>query len=272
MTSTTLPRFKLTPDIAAWRGGAGPSLVLIHGVGLNGDAWYAMLPELVSRFTVTVVDMPGHGESDPIRDVKQPTLDDFTSRIADALELCDGPSVVVGHSMGALIAMQLAVQVPDLVSGAVPLNSIFRRTNAAATAVQSRAMEIGKATQVDHSETLARWFAQNPEGAMQIAANRCDDMLRSTPIPAYAAAYSVFAHSDGPTDQALRETAVPMLFMTGENEPNSTPAMSHSLAQLAPNSQSVIIDGARHMMPMSHADEVNQHIISFIQNKVFSDG
>jgi len=136
MTSTTLPRFKLTPDIAAWRGGAGPSLVLIHGVGLNGDAWYAMLPELVSRFTVTVIDMPGHGESNPIRDAKQPTLDDFTSRIADALELYDGPSVVVGHSMGALVAMQLAVQVPHLVSGAVPLNSIFRRANAAAIAVK----------------------------------------------------------------------------------------------------------------------------------------
>ena len=35
MTSTTLPRFELTDQLSGWRGGSGPDLLLVHGVGLN---------------------------------------------------------------------------------------------------------------------------------------------------------------------------------------------------------------------------------------------
>ena len=63
MMLTTLPRSRLTNDISGWQGGNGPELILIHGVGLNADAWIEMLPYLQSNFSITVIDMPAHGET-----------------------------------------------------------------------------------------------------------------------------------------------------------------------------------------------------------------
>ena len=267
MTLTTLRRFNVTQNIAAWRGGNGPSMVLIHGVGLNADAWYAMLPELLEKYTVTVIDLPGHGDSAAIADATKPSLDAFTSVISDALAKCDGPSVIVGHSMGALIAMDLACNAGVNICGAVALNAIFRRSDTAQQAVKARAKELCDAGVVDNAATLKRWFGENPQGSLQIASDRCEKMMKATHIAGYAAAYTVFSECDGPTDAELKNCKVPMLFMTGAEEPNSTPAMSRAMAALAPNSECITVEGARHMMPITHASQVNHHIEQFLRSR-----
>lgn len=266
--STILPRFKLTNQISAWRDGQGPHLILVHGVGLSADAWYAMLPELTKHFTVTSIDMPGHGESAALVKGKDTSLSDYTDTIADATATIEEPIMVVGHSMGALIAMDLAISHPEKIAAAVPINAIFRRSQDAAKAVQSRAVELTSGKTFDNKPTLERWFGTNPEGMMREARERCDTMLRSADPEGYAAAYNIFAHEDGPADDALKSCNVPMLFITGSDEPNSTPQMSVNLATIAPNGSCEIIKHARHMMPITHADHVNKHIIAFVQNKV----
>ena len=267
MTLTTLRRFNLTNQINAWRGGTGPSVVLIHGVGLNADAWYAMLPGLLEKYTVTAIDLPGHGHSATMPTRSEPTLNDFTSIVCDALNECDGPSVVIGHSMGALIAMDLACHHPKNIDAAIPLNAVFRRSNAAHQAVQTRAKDLRETGKIDNTATLQRWFGENPQGELEIASDRCERMLNATSLVGYATAYTVFAHNDGPTNTVLENSTVPMLFITGEEEPNSTPAMSQELAALTPDGQCLIIDNARHMMPITHAQEVNQNIDRFLQSK-----
>ena len=52
--------------------------------------------------------------------------------------------------------------------------------------------------------------------------------------------------------------------MTGELEPNSTPAMSRAMAKLVPNGRAQIVKGAAHMMPMTHAAEVNAALSTFL--------
>ena len=58
-----LPRFETTQDLAGWHGGRGPAILLVHGVGLKAEAWNRMLPFLLKHFSVTAVDLPGHGNS-----------------------------------------------------------------------------------------------------------------------------------------------------------------------------------------------------------------
>jgi len=65
--STTLQRSKLTPDISGWVGGVGPTLLLIHGVGMNADYWSNLIPLLQPRCRLVLIDLPGHGESPCIR-------------------------------------------------------------------------------------------------------------------------------------------------------------------------------------------------------------
>ena len=138
MTLKTPPRFKLTPELTAWRAGSGPVMVLIHGVGLNADAWLPMAPELAQKFTVTAIDMPGHGGSTCLPSA-EPELSDFTDALAAGIETLAEPVVVVGHSMGAQICIDLAVRHPSLVSGVVPLNAIFQKSTEASMRTRSLA-------------------------------------------------------------------------------------------------------------------------------------
>ncbi|MEX0632384.1 alpha/beta fold hydrolase [Serratia ureilytica] len=60
--------------------GRGEPLVLIHGVGMNAEAWYPQLDALSAHFRVIAVDMPGHGESEGFAHAA--TLEDYVRWMA----------------------------------------------------------------------------------------------------------------------------------------------------------------------------------------------
>ncbi len=246
-------------------------MLLIHGVGLTTDAWYAMVPQLSQHFSITAVDLPGHGDSASVISRSTASLSDYTHAIAGALSNIKEPTIVIGHSLGALIALDLAIRHPKTVAAVLPLNAVFRRTQVASAAVKARAKELASQGIADPTGTLERWFGQSPTGPLIDARQNCERMLKSAHPEGYAAGYKVFSESDGPTDDELRSLKAPMLCMTGSKEPNSTPAMSEALATLAQDGQAVIIEGARHMMPMTHADEVTGHIMEFAKSKDLLD-
>lgn len=265
MTWTTLPRSELTSSLSGWQGGSGPSALLIHGVGLRAEAWGAMIPQLSKHFHVTAPDLPGHGESSPLKAAQDKGLHPFTDCMAELLEHLPGPTLVIGHSLGALISLDLTIRHPDHVAAVVPLNAIYRRTQKAADAVQVRAAELVKSPNADPSPTVERWFGKDPQGDLVPMAEHCRSWLTAGNPQGYARAYHVFAHADGPSDEALAELQRPSLFITGADEPNSTPEMSRAMARLAPQGRAVVIENARHMMPMTHAKNVADHIIAFHQ-------
>ena len=88
----------------------------------------------------------------------------------------------------------------------------------------------------------------------------------------YKAAYTTFAESDGPTKEQLARIDSPALFVTGADEPNSTPQMSRAMAELAPNGQAKVLLNAAHMMPMTHAEEVKRHPAETSFRSAFHDG
>jgi pimeloyl-ACP methyl ester carboxylesterase len=81
----------------------------------------------------------------------------------------------------------------------------------------------------------------------------------------YRDAYRAFAAEDGPSEQDLKNLHCPALFLTGANEPNSTPAMSRRMGELAPQGRSEILSDAAHMLPMTHAALVNAILKQFIR-------
>ena len=269
MTSTILPRSELTSSLSGWQGGEGgegPPLLLIHGVGLRAEAWSPMLPILNRHFAVTAVDLPGHGESAKLQDGDQNSLNEFTDRIAELLPSPSQKVLVMGHSLGALIALDLAIKHADKVAAVVPLNAIYRRSTEAKAAVLSRVGELAHNDIPDPTQTLLRWFGEQPQGDGLQMAQACRQWLTQVDRQGYHDAYKVFAENDGPADSDLKSLPFPALFVTGPDEPNSTPDMSHAMAGLVPRGRAVIIDGARHMMPMTHAAEVCAHLLEFVKH------
>jgi pimeloyl-ACP methyl ester carboxylesterase len=99
-------------------GGDGPPLLLVHGLGGAASNWVELLPALVRRHRVLVPDLPGHGGSSPLP--AAPTLSPFADVLA-TLIAHEGiaPATVVGHSLGGLVALRLALRHPEAVAGLV---------------------------------------------------------------------------------------------------------------------------------------------------------
>lgn len=256
MTWTTQQRSKVGP-LAAIVGGSGPNVLLVHGVGLRAEAWGGQLDALAQTCRVIAVDMPGHGESDRLAGL--PQLRDFTDAIAAILT---EPAIVIGHSFGAMIALDMAGRYPDLVYGVAALNGIFQRDSAAKDAVVARAASLDGKTIADPIATLCRWFGTAPCAAR----DACQEWLCEVDPAGYRDAYRVFAAQDGPPAQALKNLRCPALFLTGGDEPNSTPQMSQRMAALAPKGTSIVLKGAAHMLPMTHAAQVTAILETFIQD------
>ena len=147
--------------------------------------------------------MPGHGES-PLRFFGT-ELSEYSDAAHNVLRDLNGPVLVVGHSMGAMIALDLATKAPDRICGVVAMNAVFERSTKAALAVRERAAGLDGETPVDPTSTLRRWFGDigSPE------CEACRKWLTAMDPAAYKLAYSVFAQSRIPRRDALRNLAAP---------------------------------------------------------------
>ena len=96
----------------------GPPLVLLHGLGGSRSNWAFLAPELARTRRVLVVDLPGHGRSSALP--AAPGLGPYADRVAKLVEN-EGlaPTDVVGHSLGGLVGIRLAVRRPELVRSLV---------------------------------------------------------------------------------------------------------------------------------------------------------
>jgi len=236
-------------------------MLLVHGVGMRAEFWSNVEAELAKAFSLTVVDMPGHGQSPAFADI-DPPLSKYTDALAEVISTTQQPVIVVGHSMGALIALDFAVRYPDLLAGIGVLNGVYRRSKDAQRAISERVAELSSLQPTDPTATLARWFGSEPSGIDARSADDCRNWLSTVNVQGYRDAYRAFANTEAPTDQKLQQVECPALFMTGSLEPNSTPAMSEKMSLLVPDATCVVIDGARHMMTMTHGSQVVDALVS----------
>jgi pimeloyl-ACP methyl ester carboxylesterase len=99
----------------------GKPIVLVHGLGGCAANWVDVAPRLAATRRVLVPELPGHGLSTPLPAV--PNLAVFADRVAavaDREQLL--PAAFVGHSLGGVVALRLALRRPDVVSALVLVN------------------------------------------------------------------------------------------------------------------------------------------------------
>lgn len=102
--------------------GAGDPVVLLHGQGGRGDAWDQQVAALAADHRVVCPDLRGHGGSTvTARPYTMPRLAADIAALIRGLAL--GPCNIVGHSLGGMVALQLALDAPALVRTLVVVNS-----------------------------------------------------------------------------------------------------------------------------------------------------
>jgi pimeloyl-ACP methyl ester carboxylesterase len=104
------------PDGKVWHDerGDGPPVVLIHGGAVDGRFFERNVPALADAFRVITIDLWGHGRS-PDRDGPF-SIASFSVDVAAVIErVAGGRAHVLGHSIGAVVALDLAMRHPDRV-------------------------------------------------------------------------------------------------------------------------------------------------------------
>lgn len=101
-------------------GGDGPPVLLIHGFTGRGSDWSPFLRPIQRTSTTVVVDLLGHGRSSAPTDPARHAIERQAADLATMLRRLDAaPAVVVGYSMGARVALRMAVAEPAVVRGLV---------------------------------------------------------------------------------------------------------------------------------------------------------
>ncbi|MDO6562829.1 pimeloyl-ACP methyl ester esterase BioH [Amphritea sp. 1_MG-2023] len=96
-----------------------PSLVLLHGWGMHSGIWQTLIPELERHYQLTVIDLPGLGQSAECR----PAVYDIDSITTLVAAVAPKSAIWLGWSLGGIIAMSFAQRFPERVSRIITLGT-----------------------------------------------------------------------------------------------------------------------------------------------------
>jgi len=236
------------------REGNGRDLVLLHGWGMNGDVWEGVVPALAENFRVTSVDLPGHGRS-PLS--TEFTLQAIAEQVAEAAP--EG-AIVLGWSLGGLIATQMALTFPKQVAGLILLCSAprFVRAKDWPGGVDADVLAgFARDLQTDFEGTIKRFLAIQAMGSDRAREEMrvLRDRLFRHGEPNHAAlagGLEILRSVD--LRARLSELKCPTWLIAGEHDMLFPPAAARQTRELIADSSLIIIKGAGHAPFISHPD------------------
>ena len=236
-------------------GKGEPAIVLIHGWTLDSSSWRLQRPALEKEFRVLAIDLPGHGKSDKPNVKYDAAL--FARAVASAMEDAKiKRAVLVGHSMGIMVARQVLEddpsRVPALVSvdGAVfppemgttmlkPLAAKMAGAEGAAFRSKFAASMFGEATPPPLREELQKNMLATPEHV----------------------AISAFENTVAGDTWSLKPTAVPVLLFM-QKRPNAE-AREYPKKVLTNIVDFQEWTGVSHFLHLERVDDFNNLVIQF---------
>jgi pimeloyl-[acyl-carrier protein] methyl ester esterase len=244
--------------------GTGPRLVLLHGWALNSHVWDDLVERLGGRFTVACVDLPGHGASP-----WPPEFHDLESLAAAIAPEVGTETIVLGWSLGALAALQLALAVPRQVRALVLVAATPRFVNAAdwSEGVDPSVLEEFAARLRDDYQATVRDFlalqVRGDERAMETLRILRRRVLSGPTHPeALCAGLDVLRHTD--LRERLEALSVPTLVIAGERDRLTPPGGSRELAARIRSARFALIERAAHAPFISHRDVFLSEVEHFL--------
>lgn len=232
------------------RYGQGPELVLVHGWGMHGGLLRRFAEQLGEHFHVTVMDLPGHGNS-PWRGAT--SLGDWAQQV---LEYVPQPAYWIGWSLGGLVALAAAQCDPQRVQGLMLLASTPKFVAAPdwPCAVDANVFEQFAAhLEADADKTLARFLAlqvRSAEHSSELLRQLREDLKTRPPAVADALRAGLILLQESDLRDQVTGSVIPLFGVFGERD-TLVPA---SVATLFDEKHYAVLAGAGHAPFLSHPD------------------
>jgi 3-oxoadipate enol-lactonase len=248
-------------------GPAGaPAVVFANSLGTDLRIWDRVALVLGAGLRLVRYDLRGHGLSEA--PTAPYTLDDH---VGDLAALMDARGVkntlIVGLSVGGMIAMALAERRPDLVRALVLSDTAHK--------IGTREMWEARISAVRHSgmaaiadQMMQRWFAAEFRASRPADLIGYRNMLIRMPVEGYAGTCASIRDADL-TDAASR-LALPVLCLVGAEDQATPPDLVRSLAALLPGASFDIIPEAGHLPCVEQPDIMAKHIAAFAKEAAFA--
>ncbi|MEO7940385.1 MAG: alpha/beta hydrolase [Burkholderiaceae bacterium] len=251
---------------ATMDSGAGDTaLFLLHGVGGGKQVWRDNLPAWAEAGYRTVAwDMPGYGDSDTIAPYTTAALAQSLNDLI--LHIGARRNVLVGHSMGGMVAQELVAAHPGIVHGLVLSGTSPAFGRPGGNWQQQFLRE--RFAPLDAGQSMAQLAAQLVPTMMAPLAEpqalaMAQAVMAAVPQASYRAALQAIVAFDRRED--LAHIAVPTLCLAGEHDRNAAPEVVRRMAAHIASAQFLSLPAVGHLANMEKPDAFNTAVLAFLR-------
>ncbi|AFG38632.1 alpha/beta fold hydrolase [Spirochaeta africana] len=241
--------------------GSGTPVVFLHGLFGSGENLTGLARGLPDGFRAVLADLPGHGRSSWIQDMRISRMADMLA--AELLQKLECPAVVVGHSLGGKVAMALALQSPELVSATAVLDIAPVRYPDRHSHILDALLRVQQAQPQSRSQADTMLAQDVPDQMVRGFLMKNYDPQEVWRIPVDTLAEQYDALRDWDISSAVYSGA--SLCLYGGKSEYVVPAQhAAELQRFFPSINLVEIPGAGHWLHASHMAETSRELNRFI--------
>jgi 2-succinyl-6-hydroxy-2,4-cyclohexadiene-1-carboxylate synthase len=252
-------------------GDAGDPVLLLHGFTGTGSVWATFAASLRRKgFQTIAPDLPGHGRSGAAEAHASASVERTADDLARLLARIDAsPATALGYSLGARVALALAVAHPDVI-GRLVLESPSAGIADPAEREARRAADEQLADQIERDGLEAfidRWernpvFASHAQLDPRRAAHQREIRLRNTPAGLAASLRAAGQGAMAPLHDRLGDVRARTLVIAGALDPARPRA--ELVAAGIPGARLVVIDRAGHTPHLERSEAFRRLVIDFL--------
>lgn len=259
--------------IAYSDSGAGEPVLLLHCSCSSSSQWESLREALDQAFRVVATDQWGCGESEPWTGQGQFSLQQEAVQVISIIRDIGSAVHLVGHSYGGAVALRVArEQAERILSLTLVEPTAFHILRDGTARNQALFEEISSVAEVVRQALLSGdyWRGMagfidywNGEGAWDAISENGRSKLAQTAQKVVLDFHALFEEP-----ALLKEYAalsIPTLLLYGDRSPAPTRRIAEMLGTAMPRARKLQIQGAGHMMPLTHGDSINLEIASHLQ-------
>ncbi len=243
--------------------GEGRPVVLIHGATQDTLSWHDNIPYLSKRYKVFAIDLPGHGKSALIKKRPTKTNKEFADFVWSFMKVLGiEQPILIGHSMGAGIAIWISIEHPDDIRAVVAVDGGAAFSGPAGVSYQPELLQVLEVNIPDWHETnffslLGRTTSAERRSEMAFDGARCSPYVIYT---------DVLTYTSFKLNEKMNLIRVPIYYITGEDDWSTTPEMiKETSSRLKVKTDVIVLKGIGHFPHWEQPDKFNNALDSILK-------